>query len=269
MKTAYQCRDIVSSFQNIYKKQFKFQICQGDPSVERVRLDDAATPMYTSNCCNVTLLLIQVNSHNRSLQHKNNACVQLSDGVQIIKSAFKRRIATYRVQSSIVSTDYMSFFNEIRQKVIELLESAIRIHKIIKVNIEVFGSYILQTQDLKETRSFNSRNGIIAQTTEFQERDSGWTCGKIMFLEVNINKYSPLSGCSYLKLPECIECRKTVVNVRNEDQHYFAWAITSALHPAIDRTSEVSSYPHYNTVIDVTGCIERSWISCGLSSSQI
>ncbi|XP_074028815.1 uncharacterized protein [Leptinotarsa decemlineata] len=267
----YSCQCGKSFTRSDNLRRHQLQSCQGGPSVKRVRLDDAAAPMYTCNCCNVMIPLTQVNSHNRTLQHKNNTCVQFSDGVQIIKSAFKRRIATYRVQSSIVSTDYMLFFNEIRQKVIELLESAIRVHKIIKVNMEVFGSYILQTQDLKETKSFNSqnrtvdqstdlnslfdgfRNGIIAQTTEFQERDSGWTCEKIMFLELNINKYSPLSGCSYVKLPECIERRKAVVNVRNEDQHCFAWAITSALHPAIDRTSEVSSYPHFSTVIDVTG----------------
>ncbi|XP_074026512.1 uncharacterized protein [Leptinotarsa decemlineata] len=267
----YSCECGKSFTRSDNLRRHQLQSCQGGPSVKRVRLDDAAAPMYTCNCCNVMIPLTQVNSHNRTLQHKNNTCVQFSDGVQIIKSAFKRRIATYRVQSSIVSTDYMLFFNEIRQKVIELLESAIRVHKIIKVNMEVFGSYILQTQDLKETKSFNSqnrtvdqstdlnslfdgfRNGIIAQTTEFQERDSGWTCEKIMFLELNINKYSPLSGCSYVKLPECIERRKAVVNVRNEDQHCFAWAITSALHPAIDRTSEVSSYPHFSTVIDVTG----------------
>ncbi|XP_074034601.1 uncharacterized protein [Leptinotarsa decemlineata] len=205
------------------------------------------------------------------MSHRNNACVQLSEGVQIITNAFNCRIATYRVESSIVSSDYMSFFNEIRQKVIELLESAIRIHKSIKVNMEVFGNYILQTQDSRDTKSFNSQNKIVgqssdlnavfdgfrdvlvAQTTEFQERDSGWTCEKILFLEVNINKYSPLGGRSYVKLPECIEWRKAVVNVRNEDRHCFAWAITSALYPANGRVSEVTSYPHFSNVLDVTG----------------
>ncbi|XP_074029419.1 uncharacterized protein [Leptinotarsa decemlineata] len=251
-------------------RRHQLQSCQGGPAVKRVRVDNATT-MYTCNCCNVTIPMTQVNSHRRTMSHKNNACVQLSDGVQIITNAFNCRIATYRVESSIVTSDYMSFFNEIRQKVIELLESAIRIHKSIKVNMEVFGNYILQTDDSRDTKSFNSQNKIVdqssdlnavfdgfrdvivAQTTEFQDRDSGWTCEKILFLEVNINKYSPLEGRSYVKLPQCIQWKKDVVNVRNEDQYCFAWAITSALYPADSRVSELTSYPHFSTVLDVTG----------------
>ncbi|XP_074026191.1 uncharacterized protein [Leptinotarsa decemlineata] len=212
-----------------------------------------------------------LNSHRTTMSHENNACVQLSGGIQLITNAFNCRIITYRVESSIVSSDYMSFFNGIIQKVIELLESAIRIHKSIKVNMEVFGNYILQAQDSRDTKSFNSQNKIVdqssdlnavfdgfrdvivAQTIEFQERDSGWTCEKILFLEVNINKYTPLGGRSYMKLPECIEWRKAVVNVLNEDQYCFAWAITSALYLANGRVSEVTSHPHFSNILDVTG----------------
>ncbi|XP_074027822.1 uncharacterized protein [Leptinotarsa decemlineata] len=252
----------MSVYINDNLRRHQLQSCQGGPPMKRMRVDNA-TPVYTCNCCNVTIPMTQVNSHRRTMSHKNNACVQLSEGVQIITNAFNCRIAMYRVESSIVSSDYMSFFNEIRQKVIELLESAFRIHKSIKVNMEVFGNYILQTQDSQNKVVDQSsdlsavfdgfRDVIVTQTTGLQERDSGWTCERILFYEVNINKNSPLGGRSYVKLPECIEWRKAVVNVRNEDHHCFAWAITSALYPANGRVSEVTSYPHFSNVLDVTG----------------
>ena len=81
----------------------------------------------------------------------------------------------------------------------------------------------------------------------------GWALEQIKFLEINVNKYSPLGGSSYMKLPKYIEKKKAVVNVENQDQCCFAWAITSALYPAIERISDMSSYPHYSRVLNLTG----------------
>lgn len=56
-----------------------------------------------------------------------------------------------------------------------------------------------------------------------------------------------------MKLPKFIENKKAVVNIRNEDQNCFAWAVTSAIYPPIGPVQEVSSYPHFSTVLNVTG----------------
>ena len=74
-----------------------------------------------------------------------------------------------------------------------------------------------------------------------------------MFLEININKYSPLRGCSYMKLPSFIENKKAVVNIVNQDECCFAWAVTSALYPARANVCETSLYPHYFTVLNLVG----------------
>lgn len=62
-----------------------------------------------------------------------------------------------------------------------------------------------------------------------------------------------MGGSSYIKLPKFIENKKAVVNIENQDQYCFAWAVTSALYPANGRTSDVSSYPHYSRVLNLTG----------------
>lgn len=76
---------------------------------------------------------------------------------------------------------------------------------------------------------------------------------KILYLELNINKYSPLGGSSYIKLPRFIEFKKAVINVFNQDECCFAWSIMAALFPTVSDPSQLSSYPHYSTVLDFTG----------------
>jgi hypothetical protein len=63
-----------------------------------------------------------------------------------------------------------------------------------------------------------------------------------------------VGGSSYIKLPKFIEDKKAVLNVKNQDECCFAWAIVSALFP-IDgaKASQITSYPNYSSVLDLTG----------------
>lgn len=168
--------------------------CMNQPPAKRPRVDSTpstSTNMETCDCCNVTLTAGQMKSHRRTLQHRTNSCVPHVDGVAIVQTAFKYRIVTYRVHSQNNHLDYLMFFNEIRPKILHLLEEVLRIHKTVKVNMETFARYTLPTQDLVDMKSFNTCNRIldeamdindvldsfvdsmIMQSTEFQERDSG------------------------------------------------------------------------------------------------
>lgn len=75
---------------------------------------------------------------------------------------------------------------------------------------------------------------------------------KILYLELHINKLSPIGGSSFIELPYSIKIKNAVINVKNQDQHCFAWAITSALCPA-RIANQPSSYPHYSTLLNLTG----------------
>jgi hypothetical protein len=116
---------------------------------------------------------------------------------------------------------------------------------------------------------------IKVQAADFQEKDSGmfmivngkyllklnqifyciigWALEKILYLEININKFSPLGGSSYIKLPKFIELKGAIINVRNQNECCFVWAITSALFPTARMSTQLSSYPHYSTVLNFTG----------------
>ena len=94
------------------------------------------------------------------------------------------------------------------------------------------------------------KDEIHAKASSFQERDSGWSLKRLMFLDVNINKFNPISASSYIKLPKQIVDKKAILNIQNKDNGCFAWSITAAISHANGEPTRVSSYPHYNTLLN-------------------
>lgn len=61
-----------------------------------------------------------------------------------------------------------------------------------------------------------------------------------------------MKASSFISLPEQIKNKKAIINVQNNDDACFAWAITSALREPNGLPQRTSSYPDYNTVADFT-----------------
>jgi hypothetical protein len=157
----------------------------------RLYIDEPSQVMQTCDLCNVTVAANRMSAHQRTAQHRNKACTPLSDGVSLIQSAFRCRIQSYRVTSNATHISYALFFEEIKAKVIRLIGEMLKIHGVIKMNMELFGLYQLPTTEEFSDKSFNTTNRVvdpasnleeiydslveamIAQTTEFQEKDSG------------------------------------------------------------------------------------------------
>ncbi|KAF2885308.1 hypothetical protein ILUMI_20874 [Ignelater luminosus] len=61
----------------------------------------------------------------------------------------------------------------------------------------------------------------------------------------------PIRGSSYMALPSEIAKKRGVIKVKNNDDACFAWAVTSALHPAAKNSGRVSLYLHYTSVLNL------------------
>lgn len=92
---------------------------------------------------------------------------------------------------------------------------------------------------------------IILKTDTFQERDSGWTLTRILYLEVNINEYQPLKGSNYIPLPNKLKSKLACINVQNNDIFCFKWSIISAVNPAVKHSERDSSYNIHDITSDV------------------
>lgn len=130
--------------------------------------------------------------HQRSAQHRNSVpVIQQQDGVAVIESAFKSRIISYRLTTTAVHLSVFDFMSDIKQHFYDVLTSQLTQHTSVKVNVELFGLFALESKGVEEIKSFNTKNEVFTSGTlfndyyeglcetlhrklsEFQERDSG------------------------------------------------------------------------------------------------
>ena len=68
---------------------------------------------------------------------------------------------------------------------------------------------------------------VLESLAKFQRHRSNWSFS----LDLHTLKYEPLGGSSYIPLPTFLAVKKEIINLKNEDDEYFKWAITRALNP--------------------------------------
>ena len=86
-----------------------------------------------------------------------------------------------------------------------------------------------------------ARRKIMDSLEQFTNEGSGWRLKLCIALDLKIAQYRPFRGQSYIKTPSYIPPR-TVINVKNEDNRCFEWAILSALYPVDKHTDRKSKY---------------------------
>lgn len=74
----------------------------------------------------------------------------------------------------------------------------------------------------------------------------GWVLVRLLYVDVNINKYNPLRASSYIPLPPQIAKKKAVVNVQNDDNYCFGWAVVAAICEPHGKRNRTTSYVHPN-----------------------
>ncbi|XP_071055042.1 uncharacterized protein [Onthophagus taurus] len=265
------CEDCGKSFTRVDNlKRHQRLSCIG----KRIKLDAPQIPKAVKcEACDDYVNRQCYSAHLRSNAHKRNAFVIIDDGVERIAGAFGDKIVSYRISEEGFFVDLDEFSHRIREKILNLIQSAIDIHRNVKLNMECFGLYFLQSKEDCEIKSFNTKNKVVSlasdlykiykefideissKMSEFQERDSGWTLMQILYMELNLNKYNPIRASNYIDLPSQIKAKRAVINIQNADDACFAWAVTSALHEPNGLPQRTSSYPNY--------------LDCGLDYSNI
>lgn len=223
-------------------------------------------------------------AHLRSTLHKNNSLVHVNDNISKISSAFRSRIASYRVYSneqlppavaegsepeSIANhSPPIEYMVRLRRHVRQILDAKLASYHSIKVNFEFFGQFYLPRNDATEIKSFATENIVLYQNydfneiftevvdkicrkiCEFQDRESGWSFLNNLYLEINVNKYIPLRASSYIELPKYIKNKQACINIKSFDSFCFLWSVMAALFPAKKNADRVTSYPHFTDILD-------------------
>ena len=87
----------------------------------------------------------------------------------------------------------------------------------------------------------------------FNTNGSGWELEHVMSATLFTCCYRPTQGSSYVETPECLAKKRAVINVQNQDELCFAWAVLSAIHPPKYDPQHVSKYKKYLGELDLTG----------------
>lgn len=126
-----------------------------------------------------------------SNNHKLRVFKLQEPGIEVLNSAFKSRIISYKITTIKRFVNLLQFQENVKEKVFKVIENEIKIHKAIKVNMELFGLYYLATSGNSEIKSHNTVFEVVTEATnldklyekllgiihgkldEFAERDSG------------------------------------------------------------------------------------------------
>ena len=120
--------------------------------------------------------------------------------------------------------------------------------QIEKVNVGFFKSNareIINENDI-ETVISDAGNEFINRISEWISEGSGWVIKSVDKHEIDISKYKPLRGSSYLPLPEKIKNKKAMINIQNKnDNECFRWCHLAFLFPVKQNAERISKYKEH------------------------
>lgn len=201
-------------------------------------------------------------------------CLEKTVEYQEKKTAFKKRIQTFSI-INIKHKDPKRFLDEAGQIFEKKLHDILQDQHRIKVHTCFEAEYVRKELDdalkkiphfihtiskmididtnLKEWFVEKVKNTILNQIEMFQQNGSGWSLDSIKQLEIGCNKCNDFTGSSYITLPEEVQSRKAVINIQNNDDHCFKWALLSALHPVNKNAQRVTKYKRYEHELNFKG----------------
>ena len=103
----------------------------------------------------------------------------------------------------------------------------------------------MQANDLNElnTKLGRSITMIKEKIPELEAKNgSMWVFKQVVTIDLHVGRYKPMQGSSYVELPKALMSKKAIVNIKNEDNECFKWAVLSALYPASKHAQRVGKY---------------------------
>ena len=104
----------------------------------------------------------------------------------------------------------------------EVIAKEAAFHSKTEVNLESTDSNELFSK-MKET--------ILESLAKFQRQGSNWRFRSVLSLNLHTVKYESLGGSTCIPLPVFLVAKKAIINLKNEDDKCFKWAVTRAINP--------------------------------------
>ena len=111
-----------------------------------------------------------------------------------------------------------------------------------KVQQPYFASkpYTILSQHDIENAIAKAQSAIETNIDKWTKEGSGWVVDRVDTMYVNIAKYQPLTGSSYMELSDTLKNKEAIINVKNDDQKCLMWSLLSARHPVKKNAQRVN-----------------------------
>ena len=170
--------------------------------------------------------------------------------------------------------DLLKCFAEVDVQILENLKEDLHIHrgivwfvgisiKFLKLTVEGATTYheaFFRSKNVVTTIAFQltdqlaeAYQKIYASFEAFMREGSGGCLESIVELSINVAKYTPLAGNSYIPTPKELADKKAIGNVQNDDNLCLKWATLSALFPQEVNPHRINHYTPHARKISMTG----------------
>ena len=133
---------------------------------------EPSTSVSTKYCdtCKLEVPANKWSGHSRTLKHRTLASqINVEDGVELVKTSFRNRISTFRLSSTQNPTSPKDFVNALKPNVIKLVGDHLRKFDHLKVGVELFGRFLLPSEEREEVKSFTVRFRLVNENTDLEE----------------------------------------------------------------------------------------------------
>ncbi|KAF0146965.1 MAG: hypothetical protein FD188_3559 [Ignavibacteria bacterium] len=83
---------------------------------------------------------------------------------------------------------------------------------------------------------------IMLRNDNFVQNGSNLQISKIYYFSLAMTRFAPLAGCGFKELPEFLDKKGPIINVKNTDNRCFGYAILSALYPTQNNPQRAQRY---------------------------
>ena len=169
--------------------------------------------------------------------------------MELILEAFNGTLRTYSI-NGIEKTDINTYLDNVEDILLNKLKEELSTRNNYKVALILIVRLFRISEDeiTYADPHFRSNTEMITRGTNlsdyyetargkinesfsiYTERGSGWIFKEILELKINIDLSDSLRASSYIDLPKTLKSKRAIINVKNNDNRCFEYAILSALH---------------------------------------
>ena len=164
--------------------------------------------------------------------------------------------------STIDNNDPLIQLNKSKQLTNDFLIDELNKNRGIKNNITLIITFMKQEKTLVgpfkskareiinendiETVISDAGNDLLNRISDWIAEGSGWVIKSVDKHEIDVTKYKPLRGSSYLPLPEKIKNKKAMINIENKnDNECFRWCHLAFLFPPKNHPERIAKYKEH------------------------